>query len=62
MGKLDGDHSFGTCAKFSKELTFLTPDMHMYMCVLGGVRNVSFSESFAYILNEWPHENLEDSD
>ena len=35
---LSRDHSFSTYAKFSKKLTFLT--------------NVSFSENFAYVLNE----------
>ena len=25
------------------------------MCAYQGVRNVSFSENFAYVLNEWTH-------
>ena len=35
------DHPFSTYAKFSEKLTFLIP----------WVRNVSFSENFAYVLN-----------
>ena len=34
------DHLFSTYAKFSKKLTYQ------------GVRNVSFPENFAYVLNE----------
>ena len=30
------DDLFSTYAKFSKKLTFLTPDTHTYVCVLGG--------------------------
>ena len=37
------DHSFSTYAKFSENLT----------CAYQGVRNVSFSENFTNILNEW---------
>ena len=40
------DHSCGTYRKFSEKLTFLTPYQE--------VRNVSFSETFASILKEWP--------
>ena len=29
-------HLFRTYAKFSEKLTFLTPDMHTYMCVSEG--------------------------
>ena len=47
------DHSFSTYAKFSKKLTFLTPLICTRRCVHQGVRNVSLSESFAYVLNEW---------
>ena len=36
-------HSFSTHAKFSEKLTFLAYQ---------GVRNVSFSESFWYVLND----------
>ena len=39
------DHSFLTYAKFSEKLTFFT-------CAYQGVRNVSFSENFACLLNE----------
>ena len=34
---------------FPKNQHFLPPDMHTYQ----GVRNVKFSEDFAYVLNEW---------
>ena len=40
-------HPLSTFAKFSKKLTFLTPWYE-------GVRNVSFSVNFAYVLNGWP--------
>ena len=43
-------HPFSTCAKFSEKLTFLTSRT----CVYQGVKNVSFSENLAYVLNEWP--------
>ena len=36
-------HSFNTYAKFSEKLT--------YACAYQGVRNVSFSENFAYLIN-----------
>ena len=39
-----GDHSFSTFAKFSKNLTFLTP-YNEYVRVLGGLRNVIFWET-----------------
>ena len=42
------DHSFSTCTKFSEKPTFLTPWYAQYQ----GVRNISFSEYFAYVLNE----------
>ena len=38
--------SFSTYAKFSEELT-------LRECAYQGVRNVRFSEKFAYVLNEW---------
>ena len=38
--------SFSTCRTFSKKLTFLTP-------WYAHVRNVSFSENFVYVINEW---------
>ena len=37
-----GDYSFSTYAKFSKKLTFLIPYQE----------EISFSENFAYVLNE----------
>ena len=46
---LPKDHSFTTCAKFSEKLLFLTrPRANQE------VTNVSFSENFAYVLNEQP--------
>ena len=45
------DHSFSTFSKFSEKLTFLTPLTHTYM--YQGVRNVSLSENFENVLNEW---------
>ena len=48
--KLIWDHLFSTCAKFSTKLTFLTP----CTCTYQGVRNVSLSENFAYVLKDWP--------
>ena len=35
------DHPFSTYATFSKKLTFLTPDIHTYLYVLG-IKNISF--------------------
>ena len=43
-------HRFSTYAKFSEKLTFLTPETHTYVCV-SGVRNISFSENLAYLVN-----------
>ena len=37
--------------KTFENLTLHTPDMQTYVCVSGG-KNVSFSEHFAYVLNE----------
>ena len=47
---LQNDHPFSTYAKFFEKLTFLTP---WYTHVRARIRNVSFLENFAYILNEW---------
>ena len=47
------DHPFSTYAKFSEKLTFLTPLIRTRMCAYQGVRNVSFSENFVYVLNGW---------
>ena len=45
------DHSFSTYAKFSEKQTFFT---QWYAHVrVQGVKNVSSSENFAYVLNEW---------
>ena len=45
--------SFSTYGKISEKLTFLTPLIRTPMCAYQRVRNVSFSENFAYVLNEW---------
>ena len=45
-------HSVSTCAKFSEKLTFLTPECTR-LWAYQGVRNVSFSENFAYVFNGW---------
>ena len=42
------NHSFSTHAEFYEKLTFLTPYAH-----IRGVRNISFSGNFAYVLNVW---------
>ena len=42
------DHSFSTCVKFSGKLKF----KHTYMWY-PRVRNVNFSQNFAYFPNEW---------
>ena len=44
------DHPFSTYTKFSKKLTFRNPLIHTR--TFAGVRNVSFSKNFAYVLNE----------
>ena len=45
--------------KFSEKLTFLTPwYAHVHTCAYQGVRNVSFSENFAYVLNGWPQSKI----
>ena len=41
------DHSFSTFAKFFEKLRFLS--------AYQGVRDVSFSENFANLLNEWSY-------
>ena len=43
--------SFSTYANFHEKLTFLTP-LYAHVRVHIGVRNVSFSENFANVLNE----------
>ena len=48
------NHSFSTYAEFSEKLTFLTPWLRTSACAYQEVRNDSFSENFAYVLNECP--------
>ena len=43
------DHPFYYVRKFSEKLTFLTPDTQTYQ----GVRNISFPENLAHVLNGW---------
>ena len=50
---LNRNHSFSTYEKFSEKLTFLTLwYLNVWVCIRG-VRNVSFPENFAYVLNVW---------
>ena len=46
-------HPLSMYAKFSEKLTFLTPLTRLRTCAYQGVRNVSFSENFAYVLSGW---------
>ena len=51
---LSWGHSYSTYASFSVKLTFLTPwYAHVRTCAYQGVRNVIFSETFVYLLNNW---------
>ena len=57
QGEISGpikDHSFSTYTKFSEKNKhyFLPLDTHKRMCASQGVRNISFSEDFAYVQNE----------
>ena len=47
------DHLFSTCAKFSKKTNISYLLICIRTCAYQAVRNVSFSEDFAYLLNEW---------
>ena len=52
------DHSFSTYAKFCEKLTFLTSG-YAHVCVrirgeaYQGIRNVTFTENFVDVLDEW---------
>ena len=56
--------TLSTCAKFSEKLTILkTWYAHVRVCIGGwggeeGGWNVTFSENFAYVRNEWSPTNL----
>ena len=52
----DRYHSFRTYPEFSKKLIFNAT--WLLMRVYQGGRNVSFSEIFPYVLNEWSHTKL----
>ena len=47
-------HPLSTYAKFSETTNISKPLIRTRMCAYQGVRNVSFSENFAYVLNGWP--------
>ena len=46
-----GYHSFSTSAKFSEKLTYLTPNMHTYVCVSRGKKSW-FIGNFVNVLKE----------
>ena len=50
---LNRNQSFSTYEKFSEKLTFLTLWYLNVWVRIRGVRNVSFPENFAYVLNVW---------
>ena len=50
---LEGGHTFSTYAKFSEKTIISYPLKCTRTCVYEGLRNVSFLEKFAYVLNEW---------
>ena len=45
-------HSFSTYGIFSEKLTFLTT-WYVHTCAYRGVKNLSFSEKSAYVVNGW---------
>ena len=45
------NYSFRTYVKFSEKLTFLTPLIRTRTCACYWLRNISFSENIAYVLN-----------
>ena len=47
------NHSFSTYIKFSEKLAFISPWYVNARVRIRGARNVSFSENFAFVLNEW---------
>ena len=53
MNIISKDYSFSTYENVSEKLTFLDT------CAYQGVRNVSFSEKIAYVLNGWSDEGLQ---
>ena len=52
--KLIWDQPLSTYAKSFEKLTFLTSWYPRVRVRIGGVRNLSFSKNFAYVLNGWP--------
>ena len=49
------DYSFSRYAIFSEKINIFCPQIRTPTCAYQGVRNVSFSDNFAYLLNEWFH-------
>ena len=47
-------HSCSTFATFFEKLTFLTPLIRTRRCAYFLLKKISFEESFACVLNEWP--------
>ena len=47
------DHSFNKYAKIFEKTSISYSLIRTCKCEYQGVRNVSFSEIFAYVLNEW---------
>ena len=47
------DHPFSTYAKFSEKTNISCRLIRTRTCAYQGVRNVSFSENFAFVLNKW---------
>ena len=45
------DHSFSTYAKFSENISY--PMVRTRTCVYHGVRNISFLENCAYLINQF---------
>ena len=52
------NYLYHTRAKLFQKLKFLTSLIHICVCV-SGARNVTFSQSFAYVLNGWHHTETE---
>ena len=52
------NHPFSTYAKCSEEITFLNPwCLNLRVCIRG-IKNVSFPNNFAYVLNGWSHRKI----
>ena len=51
--KMARDHSFSEYGKFFRKTNISYPLIRTRTCAYQGVRNASFSENLAYVLNEW---------